>query len=99
MDSTLIIVLILAFAIFFCTVKANPLTGVPSCGRLTLEQRLRADRRVSRLLRNSKWAPAAEAALNFFLRVQDCPVSSWRRSSTWAQVEYAYRELAAREIG
>jgi len=64
----------------------------------SFEQRLRSDRRVRRLLRNRIWAPAAEAAIDFLLRGNDCPIQGWRKSATWAQVEMVHRELSAKWI-
>lgn len=59
------------------------------------EDDLRADSRVERLLKNPNWRPAAEAAMAYLLRGVACPISSWRKSSTWAQVQMVYDELQA----
>jgi len=58
---------------------------------------LLADSRVQRLLNNPNWKPAAEAAIKFFLEGKHCPIISWRKSSTWAQVEMVWGELKAGE--
>jgi hypothetical protein len=57
------------------------------------EEKLTADSRIQRLLNNPNWKPAAEAAMKFFLEGKHCPISSWRKSSTWAQVEMVWNEL------
>ena len=54
---------------------------------------LLADSRVQRLLNNPNWKPAAEAAIKFLLEGKHCPITSWRKSSTWAQVEMVWAEL------
>ena len=61
------------------------------------EDDLRADSRVERLLKNPNWRPAAEAAMAYLLRGVACPISSWRKSSTWAQVQMVYDELLKHE--
>lgn len=48
---------------------------------------------VARLLNNSSWRGAAEAAINFYLEGKKCPVTSWTKSSSWQQVKYAYDDL------
>ena len=48
---------------------------------------------VTRLLNNSSWAGAAKAAMAYFIDGKDCPVKSWKKSSTWQQVQMAYEEL------
>jgi len=57
--------------------------------RTTLTQ----DPRIQRLLNNPNWKPAAEAAMNYLLDGKHCPIGSWRKSSTWAQVEMVWAEL------
>jgi len=57
------------------------------------ENDLRTDSRVERLLKNPNWRPAAEAAIAYVLRGVSCPIASWRKSSTWAQVQMVYDEL------
>jgi hypothetical protein len=57
------------------------------------EERLRKDPRIDRLLKNPNWSPAAEAAIAYFYRGKECPIQSWRRSSTWAQVKMVYEEM------
>lgn len=48
---------------------------------------------VKRLLNNPNWEPAARAAIENFVEGKDCPVQSWRRSSTWQQVQVAFQEI------
>jgi hypothetical protein len=48
---------------------------------------------VQRLLKNPNWKPAAMAAVAFLMDGKKCPVTSWTKSSTWAQVQMAYEEL------
>lgn len=52
------------------------------------------DSRIQRLLNNPNWKPAAEAAIRFFVDGESCPIASWRKSSTWAQVKMVYDELS-----
>lgn len=54
---------------------------------------LSSDPRIQRLLNNPNWQPAAEAAMKFFLEGQNCPIASWKKSSTWAQVKMVWEEL------
>lgn len=54
---------------------------------------LTADSRIKRLLNNPNWKPAAEAAMKFLLDGKNCPITSWRKSSSWAQVEMVWEEL------
>ena len=56
------------------------------------EQVLRSDSRIERLLKNPIWRPAAEAAMAFYLQGTDCPIASWQRSSTWAQVKMVWED-------
>ena len=63
----------------------------------SLEEHLRADRRVRRLLENRSYQGTAEAAIAFLIRGENCPVTSWRNSSTWTQVKMVHRELAGGE--
>jgi hypothetical protein len=58
------------------------------------EETLRSDPTVERLLKNPNWRPAAEAAIAYLLRSVDCPIASWRKSSTWAQVQMIYDRLS-----
>jgi hypothetical protein len=51
------------------------------------------DPRIQRLLNNPNWKPAAEAAMKFFLEGKNCPIASWKKSSTWAQVKMVWDEL------
>ena len=48
---------------------------------------------VVRLLGNLNWKPAAEAAIAYVLEGKSCPIASWRKSSSWSQVEAAYNEI------
>ena len=56
------------------------------------EETLRADSRIERLLKNPNWKPAAEAAMAFYFRGTQCPITSWQKSSTWAQVKMVWEE-------
>jgi hypothetical protein len=56
------------------------------------EEAIRSDSRIERLLKNPIWRPAAEAAMSFFLDGTKCPISSWQKSSTWAQVKMVWEE-------
>ncbi len=58
-----------------------------------LKQQLLAHPIVTRLLNNPNWAPAARAAVAELLDGKRCPVTSWRKSSTWQQVQMALDEL------
>ena len=58
------------------------------------EEALKSDSRVDRLLKNPNWRPAAEAAIAHLLKGVECPIASWRKSSTWAQVEMVAKELS-----
>jgi len=51
------------------------------------------DPRVQRLLNNPNWQPAAQAAIKFLVDGVACPIASWRKSSTWAQVKMVWDEL------
>ncbi len=62
---------------------------------MNLEARLRSDSRIERLMKNPNWSVAAEAAIQFLVHGTECPIASWRKSSTWAQVEMVYKELKA----
>jgi hypothetical protein len=48
---------------------------------------------VIRLLNNPNWEPAARAAVAFLIDGKNCPVVSWRKSSTWQQVQMAFDEI------
>ena len=52
-----------------------------------------SDPRIQRLLRNSIWEPVADAAMDYLLDGKDCPITSWKKSSTWAQVNMVWQEL------
>jgi hypothetical protein len=58
------------------------------------EANLRQDSRIERLLKNPIWKPAAEAAMAFYLNGTECPIASWQKSSTWAQVKMVHEELS-----
>jgi hypothetical protein len=60
-----------------------------------LRSKLLGHELVKRLLRNPNWKPAAVAAVAFFIDGKKCPVPSWTKSSTWAQVQMAYEEVSA----
>lgn len=65
---------------------------------MNLENQLRSDSRIERLMKNANWSVAAEAAIQFLIHGTECPIASWRKSSTWAQVEMVYKELKARGV-
>lgn len=48
---------------------------------------------VARLRRNPNWAPAADAAVDYFAFGKKCEVKSWEKSSTWTQVRVAFDEI------
>lgn len=56
------------------------------------EETLRSDSRIERLMKNPNWKPAAEAAMAFYLHGTDCPITSWQKSSSWAQVKMVWEE-------
>jgi hypothetical protein len=58
-------------------------------------QRLLAHPIVMRLLNNPNWEPAARAAVAYFVDGKNCPVQSWRRSSTWQQVQMVFEEMTS----
>jgi hypothetical protein len=60
------------------------------------EEAVKADPRIERLLKNANWKPAAEAAIAYLLKGTECPIASWRKSSTWAQVEMVVKELSSK---
>jgi hypothetical protein len=62
----------------------------------TLKHQLLSHRIVQRLLNNPNWEPAARAAVDHFVDHKQCPVPSWVKSSTWAQVKMAYEEITRR---
>jgi hypothetical protein len=59
----------------------------------TLKQQLLGHSIVVRLLNNPNWAPAARAAIDELVDGKKCPVTSWRKSSTWQQVQMALDEI------
>jgi hypothetical protein len=72
---------------------AFSLMSVYSANMKVTEEALKSDPRVDRLLKNPNWKPAAEAAIAYLLKGTECPIASWRKSSTWAQVEMVAKEL------
>ena len=65
---------------------------------MNLETQLRSDIRVERLMKNVNWSGAAEAAIQYLIKGAECPIASWRKSSTWAQVDMVYKELKGRGV-
>ena len=65
---------------------------------MNLEAQLRSDSRVERLMKNQNWSGAAEAAIQFLIHGKECPIASWRKSSTWAQVDMVYKEVRGRGV-
>ena len=63
---------------------------------MNIEAELRMDSRIQRLKNNPNWTGAAEAAIQFLIKGTECPIASWRKSSTWAQVVMVYKEIKAR---
>jgi hypothetical protein len=61
----------------------------------TLRSKLMEHELVQRLLRNPHWKPPALAAVAFFVDGKKCPVQSWNKSSSWAQVQMAYEEISS----
>jgi hypothetical protein len=57
-----------------------------------VKQKLLESPIVTRLLNNPNWAPAAQAAIAELVDGKKCPVSSWRKSSTWQQVQMVLDE-------
>jgi hypothetical protein len=51
---------------------------------------------VVRLRKNPNWKPAVDAAVDYFIEGKEYPIVSFKRSSTWAQVRFAYEELRSR---
>jgi len=62
-----------------------------------IEKRLRNDARIGRLLMNPNWRGAAEAAIAFLVHDKECPIASWKKSSTWAQVKMVFEEIKNRD--
>jgi hypothetical protein len=58
-----------------------------------MKQKLLEHPIVTRLLNNPNWAPAAQAAIAELVEGKRCPVNSWRKSSTWQQVQMALDEI------
>ena len=59
----------------------------------TAENAVRQDPRVAHLFNDVRLKGAAEAALAFHVHGTDCPVKSWRKSSTWQQVLTVANEI------
>jgi hypothetical protein len=60
------------------------------------EETLKSDPRIERLLKNPNWKGAADAAVAYMVKGTECPIASWRKSSTWAQVEMVAKELSSK---
>lgn len=58
-----------------------------------IENRLLTHPIVIRLLNNPNWEPAARAAVAELVDGKRCPVTSWRKSSTWQQVKMVFDEI------
>jgi hypothetical protein len=58
----------------------------------TLHSKLRDHSLIKRLMKNPNWKPAADAAIAELVDGKKCPVPSWKKSSTWMQVELALKE-------
>ena len=67
--------------------------------QLVTRQELTDDPIVQRLLTNKNWVGAANAAIDFFIDGTACPIPSWPKSSTWAQVKMAYDKLLKKAKG
>jgi len=63
---------------------------------MNIETELRSDSRIERLTKNPNWSGAAEAAIQHLIKGTECPIASWRKSSTWAQVVMVHKEIKAR---
>jgi hypothetical protein len=66
---------------------------MPHTSQLVSRQELESHPVVERLLGNKNWVGAANCAIDFLIDGTPCPVPSWTRSSTWAQVKMAYDQL------
>jgi hypothetical protein len=82
-----------SFFLFLLLLLSLSCSIILSFMKLTKEL-LEADPRIERLLKNPNWRPAAEAAVAYLLHGTECPIISWRKSSTWAQVKMVYDELS-----
>jgi hypothetical protein len=60
------------------------------------EEILKSDPRVERLLKNPNWKGAADAAIAYMTKGIECPIMSWKKSSTWAQVEMVGKEISTK---
>ena len=52
---------------------------------------------MKRLLSHKSWRHAAEAAIAFFGRGEECDVAGWKETSTWKQVKAVHDELRRRQ--
>jgi hypothetical protein len=48
---------------------------------------------IKRLRRNANWQPAADAAIAFLFDGDTSGASIWSQTSTWRQVELAFRQI------
>jgi hypothetical protein len=64
-----------------------------SMSKDAIKQKLLEHPIVTRLLNNPNWAPAAHAAIAELVDGKRCPVNSWRKSSTWQQVQMVLDEI------
>jgi hypothetical protein len=62
-----------------------------------LERSLRADARIQKMLGDQRRQAATEAAIAYLVHERECPVESWRDTSTWEQVETVLNELKRRD--
>src|SRR6185503_6760559 len=90
----LFLLLLLPLFLAFCL--AFSLMAVYSAVMKVSEEVLRSDPRVERLLKNPNWKVAADAAIAYLVRGTDCPINSWKKSSTWAQVDMVAKELSSK---
>jgi hypothetical protein len=81
----------LSLSLSLSLLRALSLSGMLRPMKLT-EETLRSDSRIERLMKNPNWKPAAEAAMAFYLYGTDCPITSWQKSSSWAQVKMVCEE-------
>jgi hypothetical protein len=66
---------------------------IASMQKEQIRQRLLVHPVVTRLLNNPNWEPAARAAVAHLVDGKSCPVASWRKSSTWQQVQMVFDEI------
>lgn len=106
MDTTIVGALIGAAAVllaaFIPVLLRRPGAESARCDRrppglpAELEQAVRQDARVRRLLGHANWRDAAEAAIAYWCRAVPCPIASWQKSSAWQQVQWVHAELTLR---